>query len=277
RAWHGFTLNSNYTWSRTIDDGGTFRTGYAIPIGAIAQQPDKSYPADRIERSLSTTDQRAHFVLTSVWALPIGKTYFAGSAAERAILGGFNLSGIYQAYSGSPLAITASSCQTNPAQGTCLPTLNPGFSGSPRQNGKWGHGVTWDTYNKVSFITPSTYSKDSNGNVTSVSGPFMPPVNGVLNNIAYVPAYTFSDSPRTAPYNLFGPGNYQLDLALTRSFPLHFSDSAKLNFRAEWYNITNHTQFAVASTQLGNSSFGQVTQSNQLNRKSAQFSARISF
>lgn len=277
RAWHGFTLNSNYTWSRTIDDGGTFRTGYAIPIGAIAQQPDKSYPADRIERSLSTTDQPAHFVLTSVWALPIGKTYFASSAAERAILGGFNLSGIYQAYSGSPLAITASSCQTNPAQGTCLPTLNPGFSGSPRQNGKWGHGVTWDTYNKVSFITPSTYSKDSNGNVTSVSGPFMPPVNGVLNNIAYVPAYTFSDSPRTAPYNLFGPGNYQLDLALTRSFPLHFSDSAKLNFRAEWYNITNHTQFAVASTQLGNSSFGQVTQSNQLNRKSAQFSARISF
>ena len=31
RASHGFTFMANYTWSRAIDDGGTFRTGYAIP------------------------------------------------------------------------------------------------------------------------------------------------------------------------------------------------------------------------------------------------------
>ena len=68
--------------------------------------------------------------------------------------------------------------------------------------------------------------------------------------------YQFSDAPRTAPYNLYGPGNYQLDLAVVRSFPLHFSESAKLNFRAEMYNVTNHTQFAVASNAVGNPNFG---------------------
>ncbi len=31
RASHGLTFMANYTWSRSIDDGGTFRTGYAIP------------------------------------------------------------------------------------------------------------------------------------------------------------------------------------------------------------------------------------------------------
>ena len=58
----------------------------------------------------------------------------------------------------------------------------------------------------------------------------------------------------------YGPGNYQLDLAMVRSFPLHLGESTKLDFRAEWYNVTNHTLFAVASTAVGNANFGQVTQ-----------------
>ena len=64
---------------------------------------------------------------------------------------------------------------------------------------------------------------------------------------------------------------------MVRSFRLHITEASKLNFRAEWYNVTNHTMFAVASTVLGNSSFGTVTQSPSYNRKAAQFSARIEF
>ena len=96
-------------------------------------------------------------------------------------------------------------------------------------------------------------------------------------NTTVAPAYTFGDAPRTAPYSLYGPGNYQLDLGLVRSFPLHITETTKLEFRAEWYNVTNHTQFSVASTVLGNSTFGTVTASPTLMRKSAQFSARIEF
>jgi hypothetical protein len=58
---------------------------------------------------------------------------------------------------------------------------------------------------------------------------------------------------------------------------LHITPATKLNFRAEWYNVTNHTLFAVASTVVGNGSFGQVTSSSTANRKAAQFSARIEF
>ncbi len=281
RAWHGLTLNTNYAWARAIDDGGAFRTGYAIPAGTLANHPAASFPADRIERTVSTSNQPQHFVATAVWDWPLGKTILAESYLERAVFGGFKFSGIYQAYSGSPLAVTASACQTNPASAldvtkSCAPTLNPNFTGVARQNGKWGKGVTNSNYNLASnagsyFIAPSTGTSPS-----TLSGPFVNPVSTVLNTSA-APAYTFGDAPRTAPYGLTGPGNYQLDLGMVRSFPLHITESSRLDFRAEWYNVTNHTQFAVASTVIGNTNFGQVTQSTSLNRKAAQFSARISF
>jgi hypothetical protein len=275
RAWHGLTLNVNYAFSRAIDDAGTFRTGYAIPAGTLANNPN-SYPADRYERTVSTSNQPQHFVVTTVWALPIGKSVLGENNIERAALGGFKLSGIFQAYSGSPLYITSSTCQTNPAAIVCMPTLNPNFSGPARQNGKWGKGVNNKNYNDPTntgsyFIVPSTGTSP-----TTLAGPFVNPVTGVIGTAA-APSYTFGNSPRTAPYNLYGPGNLQLDLSLGRTFALHITGASRLIFKAEWYNVTNHTQFGVASTVVGNTTFGQITQSSVANRKAAQFSARIEF
>jgi hypothetical protein len=297
RSWHGLTFNVNYAFSRAIDDAGTFRSGYPIPAGTIANNPN-GYPVDRIERTVSTSNQPQHFVATTVWALPLGKSILADNLTERAVLGGFKLSGIFQAYSGSPLAITASQCQVNPAlaqsTSSCAPTLNPNFPGPGRQNGKWGKGVNYSNYNDPTnagsyFIVPSVGGV-INGVITGVTGPFISPVANLpgvpttgsgaqssLLGTAAAPAYTFGNSPRTAPFKITGPGNLQLDLAMVRSFPLHITEASKLNFRAEWYNVTNHTLFGVASTVVGNSSFGQVAQSSIANRKAAQFSVRIEF
>ncbi|SNT20891.1 Carboxypeptidase regulatory-like domain-containing protein [Granulicella rosea] len=281
RPSHGLTFMANYTWSRSIDDGGTFRTGYAIPAGEIVNNPNLSYAQDRIERTVSTSNQPHHVVVTSVWNLPFGSNVLNGNRYERAVLGGYKLSGIFQAFSGSPLAITGSACQTNPAVSTCEPTLNPSFAGGARQNGKWGKGVTTATYNQTNnpasyFIVPSVAST-----TTTPTGPFINPVapsgQTTVLNTATVPAYTIGNSPRTAPYNLYGPGNYQLDLALVRSFPLHLTESSRFNIRAEWYNVTNHTWFAVASTAVGNANFGQVTANTAAPRKSVQLSGRIEF
>jgi len=80
RAWHGLTFNVNYAFSRAIDDAGTFRTGYPIPAGTIVNEPSVSFPADRMERSVSTTNQPQHFVVTTVWALPYRQV---GSRGEQ--------------------------------------------------------------------------------------------------------------------------------------------------------------------------------------------------
>jgi hypothetical protein len=249
RSWQGLTTNVNYTFSRAIDDGGFFRSGYAIPAGTIYGAPSASYKQDRIERGVSTSNQPQHLVVTTVWDWPLGRNFLADNRAERAVLGGFSFSGVFQSFSGSPLVITAATCQNNPAQSSkyCPAALNSSFSGPAHINGKWGQGAITGT----SHIDPSAFQ--------------------------VAPDYTFGNAPRTAAYNLYGPGNYQLDLAAVRSFPLHITETTRLNFRAEWYNITNHTQFAVASQAFGNANFGGVTQSSGLNRKAAQFSARIEF
>ena len=258
RASHGLTFMANYTWSRSIDDAGTFRSGYAIP--AAFSGTGKAYAQDAIERSVSTSNQPHHVVVTGVWDLPFGRTLL-DSGWQRSVFGGFKFSTIYQAFSGSPLAITSVTCGTNPAQtafsstSTCMPTYNSSFAGPARINGKWGNGVT-----RTNFNAPS-------------GAPLF------INNSAFVatPNFIFGNTARTAPYNIYGPGNYNLDISLRRSFALHLGESSRLSLQADLYNVTNHTQFTVASAVFGNSSFGQVsgTQANTWRR--AQLSGRIDF
>ena len=275
RVSHGLTFMTNYTWGRSIDDGGTFRTGYAIPAGAIFNNPN-SYTQDRIERAVSTSSQPHHLVVTGVYDLPIGRSFLAGNAAERAIFGGFKFSEIFQVFSGSPLAVTSATCPTNPAQSTCLPYINPNYTGTARINGKhYGAGAVAGNSTATPFITPST-GTCTGTNATAPTGPFINPVSTCLNT-AFAPSYTLSNSSRTAPYGLTGPGNYQLDLSLRRSFALHFAETAKLNFQVDMYNATNKTFFAVASTQVGNSAFGTVTTSPNYNRRAVQLSGRFEF
>jgi Carboxypeptidase regulatory-like domain/TonB dependent receptor len=277
RAQRGLTFTASYTWSRAIDNGGTFRSGYAIP--AAYANNGKDWKADAIERSVSTSNQPQHVVVSGVWDLPFGRTIFADAGWQRAIFGGFRFSEAFQAFSGSPMAITATACPTNQALGqsttSCPPTLNPNFGGPIRVNGKWGQGITAANTSAISYIAQSTCSTTS-----TPTGPFIAPAapsgQTTCINSPVAPAYTFGNSPRTAPYNLYGPGNYNLDISLQRSIGLHW-EGVKLNLRADMYNVTNHTKFAVASPILGNSAFGQVAPDTTATRKSVQLSGRIEF
>ncbi|HEY5331199.1 MAG TPA: TonB-dependent receptor [Acidobacteriaceae bacterium] len=63
RASNGLTFMINYTWSRAIDNGGTFRSGYDIP--AAFSGNGKAWKVDSIERNVSTSNQPHHFVGTN--------------------------------------------------------------------------------------------------------------------------------------------------------------------------------------------------------------------
>jgi hypothetical protein len=142
-----------------------------------------------------------------------------------------------------------------------MPSYNPAFAGPARIHGKWGEGVT-----AANFST-------SNSSVTQSAANQFIDVSAFQANAPYV----FGNTARTAPYNIYGPGNYQLDLALVRAFPLHLGESSRLNLRAEMYNVTNHTLFGVASTVWGATNFGQVTSNPNYTRRSIQLSGRIEF
>jgi hypothetical protein len=251
RATHGLMYMANYTYSKTIDDGGTFRSGWDVPAKyTISGVAIDHY---RAERSESTSSQRQHLVLTGVYALPFGTGRLGGSNIYvHDIFSGFKFSGIFQSYSGSPLALTAASCGTNPASGTCLPSYNPAFTGPARIHGSWGQGVTAASV-ATQFIDPTAF----------IATP----------STATVPLY--SNAARTAPYKIFGPGNYDLDISLRREFGLHLYN-AKLMIDAELFNVTNHVQFGGIGLQYGSGSFGTVSNQANLPRQ-AQFEAKVSF
>ena len=130
RTWHGLTLNANYTWSRSIDDGGTFRTGYAIPAGTLANHPRlRSRP---IALSAPFPLRTSHNILSR---LQFGHGLSGNQFSERMRWNGQSWEDSASRESsrittGSPLALTESSSQTNPAESNFEPILNPNFTGS---------------------------------------------------------------------------------------------------------------------------------------------------
>jgi hypothetical protein len=260
RLSHGLIFMVNYTWSKAIDDGGTFRSGYAIPAQFI-QTGGKSWAVDRIERTASTSNQPQHVVISGVYDLPFGKGVLGGqNFVTRALLSNFSMSSIIQMNSGSPLAITESSSSTctatNPATGTCMPSYSPTWiQGASPKIHDWGHGVTAATASTTTYINSAAFAHIS---ATSTAA-----------------APLFGNLARTAPDGLYGPGNYDVDLSLRRTFGLHL-EGFKLLLEGDLYNLTNHTQFGGIGTAFGSSTFGQVsTQAN--NSRDAQLTAKIMF
>ena len=80
----------------------------------------------------------------------------------------FSISGIYRYSSGYPIAITATGCQSINT-GTCMPNLNPAYTGSARING--GYGAKTQA---VAFSTPYID----------------------LNAFTLAPSYTLGNAPR---------------------------------------------------------------------------------
>ena len=73
---------------------------------------------------------------------------------------------------------------------------------------------------------------------------------------AVAPLYTLGTDSRTEP-NLFNPGVANLALGLSRFQPIR--ENMKLQFRAEMYNATNHTNFSAPSNSVTAANFGQIT------------------
>jgi hypothetical protein len=79
-----------------------------------------------------------------------------------------------------------------------------------------------------------------------------------FNPAAYVqtPAFQFGDAPRYFS-NLRAPGYINTDLAIQKWF--NIKESFRLQFRAEMFNVANHVNFTAPDPNIGDTTFGQVT------------------
>jgi hypothetical protein len=246
---------SNYqglqvTFSQRFAKGLTFQGGYTFSKELDNLLASTRNPFDfSLEKSRGSIDHRHVFTTSLAYQLPFGrgKSLNPGNAAARAVVSGWQISGVFFFSSGAPLALTGTACNAGGILGTCIPSYNPAFTGNVRINGNYGEG-------NVLGSSPVSY----------------------LDRTAFVaPApYTVGNLPRTGVYGLNAPYNSSIDLSVRREFAIR--ENVKFAFYAAAFNIDNVVRFAAPGTNPDQASFGTLTsQQNQPRR--FQLSGRITF
>jgi hypothetical protein len=102
RLSHGFTVNANYTFSKSIDDIGS---GLAGNVGEVSNVLPFYMPGyNAMLTGPSDFDHTHRFVASYVWAIPGPKTT---NGLLRRVLGGWELNGIQQYQTGSPMTVVS--------------------------------------------------------------------------------------------------------------------------------------------------------------------------
>jgi hypothetical protein len=192
------------------------------------------------DKGLSSYDQPLNDTLSLVWDLPYGKGRHFGSNAPailRGVLGGWQFSAINTLTSGLPINLTYSPASQFQVSG--LPNYRPNISGNP--------------------VTPEgqrTTANYLNSNTVSVPTDVSHPWGNAGRNIA-----------RGYPF-------YQLDIGLHKDFPL-WSESRRLEFRSEAFNVMNQTNFQAPATDRASSTFGSIT--STFPARQLQFAMKLIF
>jgi hypothetical protein len=242
----GLYLLNSFTWSKSIDiaaqaqdgSGGCDNCGNFIP----SVQNVYNVQADR---GLSANNRPLINVTSVVWTLPVGKDQWLLPNLNRvgnAILGGWQMTDIFQARSGDPLTFAYS--PDSDTQVSPLITISGRNSYRPNQSGSAvaANKSPKGYFNTSNFSTPQPYAP-------------------------------FGNSPRNA---VRGYGFWQLDTGLTKDFRL--TEKAHFQFRAEAFNITNQTNFGEPNTMyngVASTTFGVIT--STLPARELQFAAKIIF
>jgi hypothetical protein len=234
------TMNSSYTWSHGIDDSSSF-------FGAANSNPPDDGRNLRAERGNSDNDQRHRFLNAFVLDVPVGKgrTYLANAPGiVNQILGGWTVSAITNLTTGVPFTVFAN---------TSIDFS--GFNSAVDRPDLVAPGpLSMNRGNPDNFFDPAYFGK--------VGTNFCPgsTVNRVTSGCA--PAGRVGTSPRNAYY---GPGLINVDSSVGKTFPI--TERFKLEFRTDFLNLLNHTNFNVTSANrsMNNGAFGQLSQTSQFN------------
>jgi hypothetical protein len=240
---NGDQLEFNYTWSKSIDIGSTPESSTG---GTVINVFDRT-----LFRAVSDYDTRHQWNANFVYGLPFGrgKKFVDRGGVANAVIGGWQLSGLYRQTSGLPTSIL---------NGRFWPT-NWNITGNATQVGQFADGS-----NKNAPAPPG-----------GTSGP-----NLFQNPAAAVAAFDYTlPGGVGARNNVRGDGNFNIDMGLGKSFAMPYSEKHTLQFRWEVFNVTNTTRFDpyVASGTLGTlGSFGKHTDT-LTNPRVMQFSLRYDF
>ncbi len=277
RPWHNLSGFVNYTRMKEIDNTGNHRTQYGL--GPQDGDFPNAMSANRVDRSIGQNNQTNAFNLTWVYTFPIGRgqAFFATNRLMSAIGSGWELSGIYKYRDGYPLQVTepGGSCNaaSNAGQGTCMPDYVPGFNKrQARINGRWGRGPGANAvnFNNIPYLNSNAFMcPDSSSTNTTET------CNGGTEQ-----TYKIGNIAARAPDGLTGPGWWDIDMGLRRTFNVRETATLHLTFQieADVTNATNSTFFNLSSSTWNSPAYGEVGSQNQsIPPRDWQFAGRFRF
>ena len=223
---NGLYLLNSFTWSKALGDSEqSLET--APGIGLANPQNIRNLAA---ERGPSSYDVKFINVTSIVYQLPFGKGRMFGSnwnPLVNALAGGWDVNTINSWNTGLPANVVYSPNSAADVTGSIpdfrgAAVLRPNLVGNP--TGSSGADQLNSYFNKSAFAVPA------------VSSPF-----GNLSRSAF----------RT-------PNFEQWDLSVNKNFVLPFREGMALQFRSEFFNVLNHTNFGYPNPNISSTAFSTI-------------------
>lgn len=235
RMSHGLTILANYTWSKALDN---------LPVGATATAPASNtsyvYPITvqnfkALDYGPSDFDHRNVASISYVYILP--KVFADTPFAVRFLTNGWQTAGLFQYHSGDPLTVlsaVSNNSGSDQLRDRAVQISNNVYGGPQCRTA---------TSPCVPYLNPAAFASNAPGTY------------GNVQKGAYV-----------------GPQYADWDVSATRRFD--FNERVNLQFRAEFFNVLNHTNFLDPST-TSSSTLGRITGSND--PRIGQLSLKLAF
>jgi hypothetical protein len=245
---YGVQFDLNYTFSKSIDlSSDAERVG---TFGGIGGSQIQNAWSPYGFRSVSDFDATHQFNANWIIDMPFGRGRFVGRDVNRAvdaIIGGWQLSGLFRMTSGFPISV---------------------FNG-------FNFPTDWDLGSNAVLTGP-----------VPKTGAFKQAADGSVNFFAVggTQAASFFREPFPGEVgqrnNMRGDGFFGVDLGLAKRWTMPWKDTHSVQFRWEVFNITNSTRFDAQSTNNSIDSFGAQFGNYQrllTNPRVMQFALRYEF
>jgi hypothetical protein len=289
RVSHGLLVGGTFTWAKSVDtSSSSFASdNYSNNPSAITPWFDMS-----LNKGLSDFNVTKNLTFNVLYTVPTPASF---NGVLKEAFGGWGIGANFEASTGIPLwpLITSETVGMLNGGAYDIPDLVPGCQ---QVNSNWRQTLQY--LNPSCYVLPVAPNQAFyNGNGGNPQNPGFAGFNpgcddnarlglaagNLSSNNSLTCVNLLGNDPRNA---VIGPGLINLDLSITKdTFIKKISETANLQFRAEFFNIANHPnyQFPIANnlTSLNNdgtegNNFGLLTKT-QSSERQIQFALKLIF